>query len=76
MTSGLGRAHMRLKITLGCLAIGTMLSGCTPPPIEQRNVYTLCAIYVYQTPALAKRAAAELKKRGMSPSECMAITAD
>ena len=66
---------MAWKTLVGCLAIGTMLSGCSLPSIEESNVYRLCAIYVYQPESKAKLAAAELKRRGMSPSECMAITA-
>ena len=64
------------KTLVGCLVIGTMLSGCSRSPVEQRNVYSLCVGYVYGSVTKAERAAAELKKRGMSPSECMAITAD
>ena len=67
---------MAWKTLVGCLAIGTMLSGCSTPTVEQSNVYSLCVSYVYGSVTKAERAAAELKKRGMSPSECMAITAD
>jgi hypothetical protein len=66
---------MAWKTLVGCLAIGTLLSGCTPPPIEQRSVYMLCATYVFQKATLAEPAAAELKRRGVSPSECIVITA-
>jgi hypothetical protein len=52
-----------------------MLSGCSLPSIEKSNIRRLCAIYVYQPETKAKLAAAELKRRGMSSSECMAITA-
>jgi hypothetical protein len=67
------------KTLVGCLAVGAMLSGCSLPSIEETieksSVYRLCTIYVYQPETKAKLAAAELKRRGMSPSECMAITA-
>ena len=70
---------MAWKTLVVCLTIGTMLSGCSLPSIEETiektSVYGLCSIYVYQLETEAKLAAAELKRRGMSPSECMAITA-